>query len=242
MSAPEARHSARPHSSPIKQLPQAETVVDTRHLFNLDLLKLFAYFIVIYDHCVEHLFTVAYAGDDMFVVGLLHSLDTVSVPIFVILTGYFILLVKSSTNTFLYKKISRILIPYIAWYFLYAVFCIFFYGDTLSTVVKSIMCCLFRFDMRFEHVWYVFMIIGLYLIAPIMSPWLERCSKSELEGYLCVWFFSSLLTFVYPFFPDLFANAFINPTPTFYYFTGLGGFFPLGYSVSITRNVSITRK
>ena len=201
------------------------------HFFNLDLLKFFTYCLVIYDHCAEHLFESVYPGDDLYVVGLFHSLDTITVPIFTILTGYFTLPIKASPKYFIYRRVSRVIIPYIMWYFLYAVFCIFFYGDSIKTALISFICCLFRFDMRFGHVWYVFMIAGLYLLAPIISPWLERCTQSDIEAYLCIWFFASLLTFVYPFYPDLFANAFINPTPTFYYFTGLGGFLPLGYYI-----------
>jgi surface polysaccharide O-acyltransferase-like enzyme len=37
------------------------------------------------------------------------------------------------------------------------------------------------------------MLIGVYLLMPILSPWAEKVSKKELTVYLCIWLFSTMI-------------------------------------------------
>ena len=41
-----------------------------------------------------------------------------------------------------------------------------------------------NFGVEVGHLWYIYMLIGLYLLVPILSPWLNSCTKKELQGYL----------------------------------------------------------
>lgn len=73
------------------------------------------------------------------------------------------------------------------------------------------------------------MLIGLYLVTPIISPWLERASKRELEGYLGLWVLTTFLPYIHTVYPEVLGEAFWNDTPLLYYFTGFIGYFILGY-------------
>jgi surface polysaccharide O-acyltransferase-like enzyme len=82
--------------------------------------------------------------------------------------------------------------------------------------------------------WFVYTLAGLYLLIPIISPWLRSASKGEVELYLGGWF----VTLLYPYLCKVF---FINTdvTGVLYYFTGYAGYFLFGYYL---KNYSISLK
>ena len=43
--------------------------------------------------------------------------------------------------------------------------------------------------------WFMYTLAGLYLLVPIVSPWLRNASKHEIEIYLALW----LVTLLYPY-------------------------------------------
>lgn len=73
------------------------------------------------------------------------------------------------------------------------------------------------------------MLIGLYLLVPILSPWLKSVSRRELQAYLWLWLFTSLLPYLRLWIPSIGADTFFNPSPTFYYFSGFVGYLLLGH-------------
>jgi len=72
--------------------------------------------------------------------------------------------------------------------------------------------------------WFIYVLIGLYLFAPIISPWLEKTTKSEIKLFLVLWGISLLI-------PVL--NGYMNIPYGYYsvlcYFSGYLGYFVLGY-------------
>ena len=70
----------------------------------------------------------------------------------------------------------------------------------------------------------MYTLAGLYLLAPIISPFLEKATKSELNFYLILWAIALCL--------PVFANwvdVDRGPTGILYYFSGYAGYFLLGY-------------
>lgn len=96
----------------------------------------------------------------------------------------------------------------------------------------------FIFNFNFDTVplWYLYMLIGLYLIMPIISGWLEKVSKKELKSFLGIWGISLIAPYVKMFAPALgyqgnYGNMGLwgvcdwNDYGTFYYFSGLSDIF-----------------
>lgn len=46
------------------------------------------------------------------------------------------------------------------------------------------------------HLWFVYMIIGVYLMIPILFPWAEKVGKRELQVYLGIWLFTTLIPII----------------------------------------------
>ena len=57
------------------------------------------------------------------------------------------------------------------------------------------------------------MLIGLYVLIPVLTPWRKSVSRRELEAYLVLWAFTTLLPYVKLLFPTIGAAAFFNPSP-----------------------------
>ena len=43
------------------------------------------------------------------------------------------------------------------------------------------------FGPQYGSMWFMYALISIYLMTPIITPWLSKCSKKELETYLGIW-------------------------------------------------------
>lgn len=51
------------------------------------------------------------------------------------------------------------------------------------------------------HLWYIYMLIGLYLLVPIISPWIEKAGKKEMTFFLTLWLLCTFSTYFLSSFP-----------------------------------------
>lgn len=206
-----------------------------KRIFSLDLLRVFACYLVIHQHASEFFYIGeggrALVGDHTFQVGIITSLARASVPLFVMISGYLLLPNQISTSDFLKKRFTRILYPFVVWCVLYACYYIIYRGDSLYQAVINIGHIPVNFGVEVGHLWYIYMLIGLYLVIPVISPWLSLCSKKTLKGYLILWSFTTFLPYLHLVYPQMLGECFWNPTPAFYYFNGFIGYLLLGYYI-----------
>lgn len=197
---------------------------------HIDILRIIACYLVVLYHIpqvVSHktiLFSDKFSG---FLYVICLPIGRCAVPLFFIISGYLLLPVKDGTFPFLKKRFLRVLIPSIVWYVLYFVFGSTFIGEHyyLSILDKS------------PHLWYIFAILGLYLLAPIISPWLNKASGDELLFFSVLWFISLFFPII-----DTYAPIGIrynhtgmlldSPFKMLYYHAGYGGYFLLGGLIS----------
>ncbi len=160
------------------------------------------------------------------------------VPLFLIVSGYLQFPLHYSAKEFFRKRAVRILPPFILWSLVYA----FVWGDPVSNLKDLLL----NFNYAAGHLWFVYMLIGVYLLMPLLSPWAERVSRRELLVYLGIW----LLTTLIPQFRDwaggtmpcaygptgipnparypLWGEASWNAYGAFYYVSGMVGYLLLG--------------
>ncbi len=141
--------------------------------------------------------------------------------LFFVLSGALLLPTKLDTIEFIKKRVTKVIAP--------TLFFTFFYlgikyieGNDVSWL-KTI--CSIPFSAQGHGVlWFMYTLIGLYLASPILSRWLERASKREVEFYLILWG----LTLCYPVLGlGLGINTHVEGL--LYYFTGYVGYFILGF-------------
>jgi surface polysaccharide O-acyltransferase-like enzyme len=140
------------------------------------------------------------------------SLSRFCVPAFVMMSGVLLLGKSISLKDFLSKRLFRILLPFIFWSVVYLLFNrLYLSPSVLKEFLKGTSF----------HFWYVYMIMGLYLFIPILSPWVRQSSDKHLRYFLLLWF----ITLCFAFFPA----EYYFPTMDLPYFSGYVGYLILGY-------------
>lgn len=201
--------------------------------YPLDILRVLACYLVIQQHASEFYYIgeggAVVTGDNTFWIGIFNSVCRISVPLFVMLSGYLLLPMNDVITNFFRKRFTRVAYPFVLWCILYAVYNVLMKGDSLQQMFTNILHIPVNFGTEVGHLWYIYMLIGLYLLIPIISPWLKQASKRELQGYLALWVFTTFLPYIHLVFPEVLGECFWNDTPLLYYFSGFIGYFILGH-------------
>ena len=171
----------------------------------------------------------SFPGENTFWIGIITSIARISVPLFVMISGFLLLPMKGTCSEFFKKRFVRILGPFVVWSALYALYYVATRGDSWGQAITNILHIPVNFGVEVGHLWYIYMLVGLYLIVPVISPWLANCSKAGLQGYLGLWGVTTLIPYIHLIFPQIWGECFWNPTPAFYYFSGFIGYFLLGF-------------
>lgn len=158
------------------------------------------------------------------------------VDLFLMLSGALSLGRNWDIKSFLGKRLPRIISPFLFWGFVLSVISVlifYFYPDILKTIdpysAYNFLIYLGNSYLsnspNFEPYWFFWMILGTYLIMPILNKWLLNSDLKEAEYFLVIW--AVTCTFQY----TLFINQPINLT----YFTGAIGAVVLGYYLRHTK-------
>lgn len=118
-----------------------------------------------------------------------NSFGFFAVPCFVMLSGY-LLLGRYDGNLlgFLQKRFTRVWLPFTLWIGIYLAYFIFYEHHP-----SSLSSCLQKYlggDVLFGHLWFVYMILGMYLLTPFLSKWLTVASQHEIYFFLFLSFIS----------------------------------------------------
>jgi surface polysaccharide O-acyltransferase-like enzyme len=195
-----------------------------------DNLRVAATIAVIVLHVTPNMLYENYSDSDnvWWISNVFTSICRFCVPSFVMLTGMLVISKEYEIVEYLRRKVIRIVVPLLFWSILYIMLnlsILYFTGVnlTLEVIFKSIFSQL-RSGSSF-HLWYVYMIIGIYLFLPIISKWIKNCNDREILYFLLVWFIA--VTASQPFFIKY------KTSIDFTYFSGYIGYAVLGYYLSI---------
>ena len=169
---------------------------------------------------------------------IINTLVRASVALFVVASSYLLLPLHYSSGEFVRKRAVRVLIPFLFWTVVYALV----WGEP----IRDLRDLLLNFNYAAGHLWFVYMLIGLYALMPLLSPWAEKVQKTELRIYLAIWLFTTTIPllrnwlggmppFIYgpsgipnPAKYPLWGEAGWNTYGTFYYLSGFIGYMLLG--------------
>ena len=210
----------------------------------IDWLRVAACFMVFVVHSTEPFYL---GGDgaliltetDAFWASFFDSFVRSCVPLFIIASSYLQFPTHYPTMEFFRRRAVRILVPFLLWTVVYA----FRWGEP----VENFRNLLLNFNYAAGHLWFVYMLLGVYLLMPLLSPWAEKVEKKELQIYLGISLFTTIIplirdwatggatTVIYgpsglprqALFP-LWGEASWNAYGTFYYFSGFIGYLLLG--------------
>lgn len=150
------------------------------------------------------------------------------VPLFFMVSGALLLPCREgiTARAYLAKRIGKIAGPTVCFSLLYIALNISQMEIGGKTIVLSLLSIPFSAQGH-GILWFMYTLMGLYLLVPILSPWIRRASKREIELYLVLWF----VTLLYPYI-GLLLQCNTGNTGVLYYFSGYVGYFLLGHYLS----------
>ena len=226
-----------------------------RHIVWLDVVRFIAMFTVVCCHCADpfnfYPGTAPNIGEIKLWGAIYGSVLRTCVPLFVMITGALLLPVRGDTSAFYKKRITRVLYPFFIWSVIYNLFPwitgwlgfspqiildFFPYAgeevmrQSFSVAVKYILNIPFNFSILAVHMWYIYLLIGLYLYLPIFSAWVERASERAKQMFLLAWGVTLLLPYYYQFVDGyLWGTCSWNSFGMLYAFAGFNGYLLLGH-------------
>lgn len=189
----------------------------TKRDTKLDIIRILACFMVVLMHS-----PVPSENADGIFLNIMGYFTAPCIGLFFMVSGALLLPIKTDYVAFIRKRFSKIAIPTIIWSLVYILFKLYD-SDSEIDIFQSIVSIPFS-PQGNGVLWFMYTLAGLYLLAPILSAWLERATQHEIIIVLMLW----CITLCYPLFDfDISINT--STTGVLYYFTGYAGYFMLGY-------------
>lgn len=156
-------------------------------IFWLDVIRVISIFLVIVIH------TSAYIVIDWgnvsttrwMIANIYDSVSRVSVPLFIMISGSLILDKHDDLINFFIKRLSRIILPWIFW----GTILLFFnqYFGIINIANKNPISVLL--ENYFGGFWFMPMLLGLYVITPIIKLFVNNAKKIDFIYFFSLWFF-----------------------------------------------------
>ena len=212
----------------------------------IDWLRVTAIFLVVIVHSTEPFYlggegSLILTHSDLLWVTFFDTFARACVPLFIVASSFLQFPLEKPIGSFLRRRAIRVLVPFIIWTIIYATV----WGEP----VENFKSLLLNFNYAAGHLWFVYMLVGIYLLIPMLSPWAMKVSRRQLLFYLGICFLTTVIPFIreiysgevpviygptgipniakYPLWGECSWNAY----GTFYYFSGFIGYLLLGLYV-----------
>lgn len=156
---------------------------NNKRLVYPDVLRIISIFGVIVIHAVGELLGLIPAkSDDWISLIVIDSLFRFSAPVFIMVSGMFMLSPEKDRGLKdLYsKKILRLVTSFAFWSAVYLA-----YNSVFAQKKDTTKIIINKFLAGEHHMWFMFMIIGLYIVTPILRKFVE--DKKAMQIFIVVW-------------------------------------------------------
>lgn len=175
---------------------QAEHTENSGHLYWVDMVRVVAVFQVI----LVHLAYPVFFKDDLprtywYAANFYDSLSRMGVPLFFMVSGVLLLRRTEPTGAFLKKRLIKVGVPTIFWSAFYLWWSVEAYRTGSMTpfrIMLSMLKAIYLGDVEI-HLWFLYILIGIYLVVPILRLLVRAASRRDLGYFLAMWFISTPL-------------------------------------------------
>ncbi|MFC2063832.1 acyltransferase, partial [Chloroflexota bacterium] len=163
--------------------------------------RILAIFVVLLAHSADVVIVTNQIGTYNWWIGNVYDiLGRWSVPVFVMVSGALLLNPsrKEDLNTFYRKRLSRILLPILFWSVFYILITIRFgeywlgHSPSFSSILMDLAA-----GKPFFHLWFLYMILGLYLFTPFLRKIVENTTRKELRLFVILGFSAAMFNFAF---------------------------------------------
>ena len=208
----------------------------------LDYVRVVSCLMVVIVHACDPYYATIETGN-YFWLNLIDSAFRACVPLFVMVSSYLLLPLKESETpgTFYRRRFMRIIIPFAVWSVLYAVLPWSWGEFDGARVVDELTKLTYNFNNYAFHMWYIYMLIGVYLIMPILTPWIRTVSKRFEQGFLILWVATTFYQYVKYFIPEVYGECYWNEFGPFWYVSGYIGYVVLAHYIRMHVDWSLKK-
>ena len=208
----------------------------------IDYIRVIACFLVMLVHSSENFYCwtadtsmLANENNRLWVAIYDGALGRISVPLFMVVSAFLLVPVKAGTTMgeFYKRRFKRILPPMIVFMLLYCFMPLLWGGLTTEQAWQDFTHLPVTFPSTAGHLWFMYPLISLYLIIPVVSPWLEKASAKDERLFLTFFAFSTLAPWLTRFVSaDLWGTCFWNPYfGMLYYCSGYLGYLVMAHYI-----------
>ena len=212
-----------------------------------DWLRIAACFLVMLVHASENFYgadTSGLAGNMSMLaneanrcwVSLYDGISRISVPLFMMISAWLLVPVDKGTGigAFYARRFKRILPPMFFFFLLYIFLPLLWGGTSWSQVVSDLKILPWNFPSMAGHLWFMYPLISLYLIMPVVSPWLREAPARDERIFLWVFAISSFIPFLHRFVSaELWGECFWNGFHALWYCSGFIGSLVLAHYIKV---------
>lgn len=226
-----------------QQLLEKETpgIHQNTYIQYIDVLRVLSMLSVVFLHTAAGNLRVNLGSHLWHFSNILTSIMSTSVPIFFMLSGAMLLNnSKTASISYTYKKrLPKALVPFIIW----SLVAVAYYGLIGIYSDGNLSDALHRLKNIVNtpttvHLWFMYALIPLYLLSPILKKLVESMSMNLVKYCLILWFtFSSLLPTLSSLVPSTIRPFFVmNKEYNMNFLNGYIGYFLLGYYLLNYKN------
>lgn len=166
-------------------------------------------------------------------VSLIDGFCRMSVPLFMITSAYLLCPMKEgqSWGSFFRRRALRIIPPMVVFLVLYSVLPLLWGGTSQEQAWSDFLYIPLNFPGAAGHMWFLYPLLSVYLLIPILSPWLRHATKRQEQFFLVLFVLSTTLPFFNRFGMQVFGQVWWNPYHALFPFAGYIGYLVLGHYI-----------
>lgn len=158
------------------------------------------------------------------------------VPVFMVLSAFLLVPLKPGVTMgqFYSRRFTRILPPFIIFLLVYCLLPLLWHGMTWEQSLADLKLIPWNFPSMAGHLWFMYPLIGLYLIIPVVSPWLEKATAKDERLFLGLFIISTFIPFIHRFITaELWGECFWNGFTALWYCSGYIGYLVLAHYIRV---------
>ncbi len=158
------------------------------------------------------------------------------VPLFMIVSAFLLVPMKTGVTMgqFYKRRFTRVLPPMIVFMLLYSFLPLLWNGMTWEQSLSDLKLIPWNFTSMAGHLWFMYPLIGLYLIIPVVSPWLEKATAKEERIFIALFVLSSFIPWIHRFVSaEIWGECFWNEFHALWYFSGFLGYLVLAHYIRV---------
>lgn len=203
----------------------------------LDYLRAFACFLVVMVHSNESFYGTGNIPlpDEQHAlwIAFWDGISRISVPLFIITSSYLLVPMKEtmSWSAFFKRRFTRVVPPMVFFMIIYALFPAIIGEESWSKALDTLWRIPLNFPENAFQLWFMYPLFGLYLLIPILSPWLRTATAKQEQLFLLLWLITTCIPFINKYYGEVLGQCWWNQYYMLYDFSGYPGYLVLGHYI-----------